>query len=54
MSKMRKLFPTMHDEHVWNFVRLGLKYEFKKIREAKEAREELRKTPPTWQMCLEL
>lgn len=54
MSKMRKLFPTMHDEHVWNFVRLGLKYEFKKIREAKEVREELRNTPPTWQMYLEL
>lgn len=54
MSKMRKLFPTMHDEHVWDLVRLGLKCEFKKIREAKEVREELRNTPPTWQMYLEL
>ncbi len=57
MDKMQKLFPTMHDMHVWDFVRLGLKYQFRRIREekaAREAEEELRNTPPTWKMCMEL
>lgn len=30
MSKMRKLFPTMHDMHVWDFVRLGVRYQMQR------------------------
>lgn len=30
MDKMQKLFPTMHDMHVWNFVRLGVRYQMQK------------------------